>query len=415
MSEYNGLQVIDMDDPDCPQYDDFGCPIDFEGNVMRDLAQLKEQMEEMKNNFANSQRRTEIQGNIIQEMRRRLSEAEIIAEQQQQKIRDLSDQLEARSRSESDEIQPPTAPGQETVSEVSEDGEPSGPEQTDEQHSNSSDDENVNRTNQLFKKVLRLEAKAKIEDDLECKKSLLLSNLGIDNVDLMRENHYPRIKHFLRAKELGFLIDHGAFKVTNVRLYKSGAIKIRYAEEWMAHCQFKKITDFIKRVKSDPTFWGERACLTAHNVKFSLVTPPRFSRERRVLASEGMRLKSIGKIKYFDFLVIQGALIMKTFQRLDGYQFYEANGREVKKTHLSSLNHKKGRYYYNILNRNRGIPLQHLQIPDPDLMDIHGRPLMILDTTAVREARQRYPAMWHPTAEDTGLEPDTDTAMDTEE
>ena len=117
--------------------------------------------------------------------------------------------------------------------------------------------------------------------------------------------------------------------MTNVRLYNSGAIKIRYADEWMAHYQFKRITDFIKNVKSDRRFWGERTFQMAQKIKFTIVAPPRFSKHRRLLADAGMRLKNSGQIKYFDFLVIMGALIMKTFHRLDGYQFYEVSGTEI--------------------------------------------------------------------------------------
>ena len=87
----------------------------------------------------------------------------------------------------------------------------------------------------LIDKILKLEAKAKIQNDLECKKSLLISNLGLDNVDLMRDNHYPKIRYFLRQCDLGFVLDQ---RNSNVRLYKSGAIKIRYDQEWMARHTF---------------------------------------------------------------------------------------------------------------------------------------------------------------------------------
>ena len=87
--------------------------------------------------------------------------------------------------------------------------------------------------------------------------------------------------------------------MTNVRLYNSGAIKIRYADEWMAHYQFKRITDFIKNVKSDRRFWGERTFQMAQKIKFTIVAPPRFSKHRRLLADAGMRLKNSGQIKYY--------------------------------------------------------------------------------------------------------------------
>lgn len=274
---------------------------------------------------------------------------------------------------------------------------------------------NLNTT--ILRRVLRLEEKGKLQDDMDCKKSLLISNLGIENVDQMRENHYPKIKNYLCGRDLGFLLDNGATKVSNVRLYKSGAIKIRYSEEWMAHYHFKKITDMIKEYKSDRRYWGERTYQMAHRIKFQVCTPPRFSKERRVLADEGMRLKRSGTIKFFDFLVIQGKLIMKTFQRLDGYQFYEVNGTEVKKTTLSSLNHKRGRYYFNILNQNRGIPMIHFRVPHSSDIDMNGMPLPVYDTQpqVMTETRQRHAATWIPTPEDPAMEIDSNPEVGAEE
>ena len=247
-------------------------------------------------------------------------------------------------------------------------------EQTYEQYQGpGSDSENLNKMN-LIDKILKLEAKAKIQNDLECKKSLLISNLGLDNVDLMRDNHYPKIRYFLRQCDLGFVLDQ---KNSNVRLYKSGAIKIRYDQEYMARHTFNRITKWVKEVKGDREFFTERIYNVAQNIKFSICTPPRFSRERRLLATEGMRLKNIGKIKYFDFIVIHGRLIMKTFQRLDGYQFFEAYQNQVKKTAMSSLNNKMGRHYVNVLNDNTGIPRHYFRIPDDTLNNMDGGPLMI--------------------------------------
>ena len=397
MSDQHGnytYSVLDLDDPDCPQYDDFGFEID-------ELRPIKQQIEEIKTSMAEFQRRTEIQSSIIQEMRRRLSEAESHSELQEQKIRDLSEQLHtagATGRASPTGDMSEIAPTPVTVTAT--------PDRMEEDTHGSDSTSTSNLNAAILRRVLRLEERGKIQDDMDCKKSLLISNLGIENVDLMRENHYPKIKHYLRGRDLGFLLDDGAVKVSNVRLYKSGAIKIRYSEEWMAHYHFKKITDFIKEFKSDRRYWGDRTYEMAHRIKFQVCTPPRYSKERRVLADEGMRLKRSGTIKFFDFLVIKGKLIMKTFQRLDGYQFYEVNGTEVTKTSLSSLNHKRGRYYFNILNQNTGIPMRHFRVPDPELEDINGRPLMFYDTQAQREARQRHAATWRPTPEDPGMEID---------
>ena len=168
------------------------------------------------------------------------------------------------------------------------------------------------------------------------------------------------------------------------------------------------VNKWVKEVKGDRQFFTERIYNVAQNIKFSICTPPRFSRERRLLATEGMRLKNIGKIKYFDFIVIHGRLITKTFQRLDGYQFYETYQNQVKKTAMSSLNYKMGRHYVNVLNDNRGMPARFLRTPDRTLNNMDGGPLMINDDRAWMEARQRHAAMWRPTVNDRGMEPDTD-------
>ena len=101
---------------------------------------------------------------------------------------------------------------------------------------------------------------------------------------------------------------------------------------------------------------------------------------------------------------------MKTFQRLDGYQFYEAfpDQNQVIKTAISSLNHKMGRHYYNMLNDKRGMPANFLRIPDPTMINMNGGPLMIHDTRTRMEARARHEAMWYPTPGDRGMEPDND-------
>ena len=419
MSDYRHLELED------DEYDETDHWV--EDPIFSSIEEINTQIEEMKNFMSESKKRTEIQGTIIQEMRRRLSEAELVAEQQQKTIHDLSEQL-VTVRTMTATSESPTSgsvmSGSPTSGSATMDltisesaaattetsmGEEvsSASEQTNEQYQGpGSDSENFNKMN-LIDKILKLEAKAKIQNDLECKKSLLISNLGLDNVDLMRDNHYPKIRYFLRQCDLGFVLDSLTHRNSNVRLYKSGAIKIRYDQEWMARHTFNTITKWVKEVKGDRDFFTERIYNVAQNIKFSICTPPRFSRERRLLATEGMRLKNIGKIKYFDFIVIHGRLIMKTFQRLDGYQFFEAYQNQVKKTAMSSLNHKMGRHYVNVLNDNRGMPARFLLTPDRYLNSMNGGPLMINDDRAWMEARQRHAAMWRPTVNDRGMEPDT--------
>ena len=76
---------------------------------------------------------------------------------------------------------------------------------------------------------------------------------------------------------------------------------------------------------------------------------------------------------------------MKTFQRLDGYQFYEAfpDQNQVIKTAISSH-------------------------PDPTMINMNGGALMIHDDRTRREARLRHETMRYPTPNDRGMEPDND-------
>ena len=74
---------------------------------------------------------------------------------------------------------------------------------------------------------------------------------------------------------------------------------------------------------------------------------------------------------------------------------------------MSSFNHKMGRHYVNVLNDNRGMPPRYLRTPDRYLNSMNGGPLMINDDRAWMEARQRHAAMWRPTVNDRGMEPDT--------
>ena len=85
MSDYRHLE---LEDDEYDETDHWG-----EDPIFSSIEEINTQIEEMKNFMSESKKRTEIQGTIIQEMRRRLSEAELVAEQQQKTIHDLSEQL----------------------------------------------------------------------------------------------------------------------------------------------------------------------------------------------------------------------------------------------------------------------------------------------------------------------------------
>ena len=93
-----------------------------------------------------------------------------------------------------------TTPGRATEQTATDEEELSDSEQTNEQ-GQGSDFENLNKLD-LETKALKLEARSRLQDDVNAKRSLLVSNLGLDNVDLIRNNHYPKIRYFLRQLDL---------------------------------------------------------------------------------------------------------------------------------------------------------------------------------------------------------------------
>ena len=78
-----------------------------------------------------------------------------------------------------------------------------------------------------------------------------LNTMNLIDKALMRDNHYPKIRYFLRQLDLRIILDQ---RNSIVRLYKYMAINIRYDQEWMACHTFNMITHFIKEVKGDQQF-----------------------------------------------------------------------------------------------------------------------------------------------------------------
>ena len=164
LSDY-GLVVVEEDEYD----DDEAVQWALEDPLTSSIEKINTQIEEMKTIMTESKRRSDVQGKIIQEMRRRLSEAELMAEQQQQKIATLESVM-------SEQI---TTPGRATEQTATDEEELSDSEQTNEQ-GQGSDFENLNKLD-LETKVLKLEARSRLQDDVNAKRSLLVSNLGLDN------------------------------------------------------------------------------------------------------------------------------------------------------------------------------------------------------------------------------------------
>ena len=146
LSDY-GLVVVEED-----EYDE-AVQWALEDPLTSSIEKINTQIEEMKTIMTENKRRSDVQGKIIQEMRRRLSEAELMAEQQQQKIATLESVMSDSAMSE--QI---TTPGRATEQTATDEEELSASEQTNEQ-GQGSDSENLNKLD-LESKVLKLEARS---------------------------------------------------------------------------------------------------------------------------------------------------------------------------------------------------------------------------------------------------------------
>ena len=149
------------------------------------------------------------------------------------------------------------------------------------------------------------------QEDVECRKSLIVSGIGLQNLirgQLQPGQLIPKIKEALRRTGLTFLMDH----VENVKLFKNGSLRLTYKDSSCARFQILTLRRWIGEIKArarqDPDDFELRA---VQKMKFCIVTPKRFHSDRKILQKAAKYLKDTNEIRFFDYLVVDNKLIIK--------------------------------------------------------------------------------------------------------
>ena len=160
----------------------------------------------------------------------------------------------------------------------------------------------------------------KQEDEI-CKRSIILSGISLNQImeDRPQIGQYvPRIKSALRLLDLSFLMN----QVSSYKLFRSGALRITYENAYFAKMMLSALRRFIGDIKrryravdnldEEEGRPSELQLRAAQNMKFSIVSHNRFANDRRVLTKAGKYLKNESLINYFDLLIINGEMVLKT-------------------------------------------------------------------------------------------------------
>ena len=156
------------------------------------------------------------------------------------------------------------------------------------------------------------------QEDAECKKSVIISGIALQNLLQDQPQHgqfIPRIKAALRMADLDFLM----YQVENIKLFRSGALKLTYNNSSQARFQIltlrKWIGDIKRRYRSTddeiPNRPSDIQMRAAERIKFCIATPRRFNSDRKILQSAAKHLKETHQIRWFDFLVLDNKMVVK--------------------------------------------------------------------------------------------------------
>lgn len=153
-------------------------------------------------------------------------------------------------------------------------------------------------------------------------RSIIISNaISKQEINTIRSNFWLNIKKHLRWLSLDFILHESK----GVKLYKSGSIRIEYSDVWRAKNAIANIIQHIKWLKQrreDLSVREEKAL----QIKFTRCTPPKYNLQRRVLSKIGNEMKKNQEILFFDFVIINSRLVLKTFSKDNGYRFYDEEG-----------------------------------------------------------------------------------------
>ena len=149
------------------------------------------------------------------------------------------------------------------------------------------------------------------QEDVECRKSLIISGIGLQNMirgQLQPGQLIPKIKEALRRLGLTFLMDH----VENVKFFKNGSLRLTYKDSSCAKFQILTLRRWIGEIKArarqDP---DDIELRVVQKMKFCIATPKRFHADRKILQKAAKHLKDSNEIRFFDYLVVDNKLVIK--------------------------------------------------------------------------------------------------------
>ena len=173
--------------------------------------------------------------------------------------------------------------------------------------------------------------------DEENSRSIVLSGVGLMEVLNTRLNNQheilgqfvPTIKRALSI--LG--LEEISLMATGYKLYRSGALKIKYAEQIEARRSMHLLRSIIGHVKKSVREWhpntpdSELEALDekfrrAKSIKFSIALSGRFNEHRKVFQKCAQTLKRNGVIASWDCILIKNSLVMKTYDKRKRRKFY---------------------------------------------------------------------------------------------
>jgi hypothetical protein len=246
-------------------------------------------------------RRDDVYNGVIAEMRRRIAETEETNVQLRQELQDVMQQRDVMAH-----------PGHGGHGEEEDRGDTGGGGILPDTVPITQEVERIKETQDKIK--------WKQEDEV-CKRSIILSGISLNQI--MEDGppigqYVPRIKSALRLLDLSFLMN----QVTTYKLFRSGALKITYENGYFAKMMLSALRRFVGDIKrryraidnldeqeGRPSELQFRA---AQTMKFSIVSHNRFANDRRVLTKAGKYLKNERLINYFDLLIINNAMMLKT-------------------------------------------------------------------------------------------------------
>ena len=173
--------------------------------------------------------------------------------------------------------------------------------------------------------------------DEENSRSIVLSGVGLMEVLNTRlNNQHEVIGQFVPTIKRALFIlglDEISLMATGYKLYRSGALKIKYAEQIEARRSMHLLRSIIGHMKKAArerhpnTPDSELEALDenfrrARSIKFSIALSGRFNEQRKVFQKCAQTLKRNGVITSWDCILLKNSLVMKTYDKRKRRKFY---------------------------------------------------------------------------------------------